>query len=360
MHTAILSCRFLFTIPRLLLLSVLLTLSGQALAQANKNIYLYKGADREQKLIDGAKKEGALVLYSTTTVKDAAVITAAFEKKYGIKATHWRAGQDKLIQRVIQESRAGRYDVDIIETDAAHMEMLHREKLLEEFHSPAFVNLPAVAFPKHRRYVASRFAFFVMGYNTKLVAPQDVPTSYDDLLDPKWAGKLCIEATDVEWFAAIVKAMGEEKGLAYFRKLAAQKPQMRQSHILVAELVAAGELPIVLTAYNNNIETLKKKGAPVEWKPLPPTFGRTSSVGLHTRAPHPHAALLFADFLLSDEGQEIIKSLNRVPTSTKVDSPLNKFPYALTDPHTVLDEWNKWERLWSNLFLGGRKVESAE
>ncbi len=325
-----------------------------------KDLYLYRGADREQRLIEGAKKEGTLVLYSTTTVKDAAVITAAFEKKYGIKATHWRAGQDKLVQRVIQESRAGRYEVDMIETDAAHMEMLHREQLLEEFDSPSFKHLPPVAFPKHRRYVASRFAFFVMAYNTKLVPPDQVPDSYGDLLDPKWKGKLCIEATDIEWFASVVKAMGEEKGLAYFRKLAAQKPEMRQSHILVAELVAAGEIPIVLTAYNNNVETLKKKGAPVEWKPLPPTFGRTTSIGLHKRAPHPHAALLFADFLLSDEGQGIIKDLNRVPVSTTVDSPLNKFPYQLTDTRTVLDEWNKWERLFSNLFLGGRKIEVTE
>jgi len=135
---------------------------------------------------------------------------------------------------------------------------------------------------------------------------------------------------------------------------------MRQSHILVAELVAAGEIPIVLTAYNNNVETLKQKGAPIEWKVLPPTFGRSSSIGLIKRAPHPHAAALLADFLLSDDGQQIIKSLNRVPASQSVDSPLNKFPYQLTDPHTTLDEWDKWERLFSNLFLGGRKIESAE
>lgn len=326
----------------------------------NKGIYLYRGADREQKLIEGAKKEGSVVLYSTLTVKDAAVIGGAFEKKYGVKVVPWRAGQDKIVQKITSESRAGRYEADIVETDAAHMEMLHREKLLEQFHSPWFQNLPPAAFPQHRHYVADRFAFFVMAYNTKLVAPAEVPQSYDDLLQPKWAGKLCIESTDVEWFAAVVKAMGEEKGLAYFRKLAAQKPQMRQSHILVAELVAAGEIPIALTAYNNNVETLKQKGAPVEWKPLAPTFGRSSSIGLHRRAPHPHAALLFADFLLSDEGQEIIKGLNRVPASLKVDSPLNKFSYTLTDPHTVLNEWNKWERLFSNLFLGGSKVETTE
>ncbi len=365
MNAANLSLNPCSVLVRLLLLILLPLFTGPAMAQAkaaaiNKDIYLYQGADREQRLIDGAKREGALVLYSTLTVKDAAAITEAFEKKYGVKATHWRAGQDKIIQKTISEARAGRNDVDMVETDAAHMEMLYREKLLEEFYSPGFQNLPPAAFPKHRQYVADRLAFFVMAYNTKLIPPQDVPNSYEDLLHPKWAGKLCLEATDVEWFAAVVKAMGEEKGLAYFRKLAALKPQMRTSHILVAELVAAGEIPIALTAYNNNVETLKKKGAPVEWKALQPAFGRSSALGLVKGARHPHAALLFADFLLSNEGQQIIKGLNRVPASTTVDSPLNKFPYELTDPLTVLDEWNKWERLWSNLFLGGRKMEHSE
>jgi len=326
----------------------------------NKEIYLYQGADRDPQLAEKAKKEGKVVLYSTLTVKDSTALIDAFEKKYGIKVTPWRAGQDKIVQRVLAEARAGRQEVDILETDGAHMEMLYREKMLDEFYSPAFKDIPPAAFPKHRHYVADRFAFFVMAYNTNLIKPEDVPNSYADLLHPKWIGKLGIEATDVEWFAAVTRSMGEAKGLAYFEKLAAMKPHMRTSHILIAELVAAGEIPLVLTALNNNVETLKKKGAPIEWKPLPPAFGRPSAVGLTKRAPHPHAALLFADFLLSKTGQEIIKGLNRVPSSLAVDSPLNKFSYELIDPVISLDERAKWEQRWSNLFLKGQAVKAAD
>lgn len=326
----------------------------------NKDIYLYQGADRDQRLIANAKKEGTVTFYSTMTVKDTQALVEAFEKKYGVKVMSWRGGSEKIVQRALTEARAGRRDVDVIETNGPQMENLYREKLLEEFYSPAFKDIPASAFPKHKQYVADRFAFYVLAYNTKLVKPAEAPNSYADVLDPKWKGKIGIEATDVVWFAAVTKAMGEDKGLAYFRKLAAMKPEMRTSHILMAELVSAGEIPLALTAYNNNVETLKKKGAPIEWKALQPAFGRPSSIGVVKHAPHPHAALLFTDFVLSKEGQEILKNVNRVPASRAVDSPLNKFDYELIDPAITLDEWDKWSKLWSSLFLGGKEVPKEE
>ena len=326
----------------------------------NKDIYLYQGADRDRQLVEKAKKEGGVVIYSTMTVKDSQVLAAAFEKKYGIKPVFWRAGSEKIVQRALTEGRAGRHEVDVFETNAPQMEILYRERILEEFHSPALKDIPPEAIPKHKHYAADRLVFFVMAYNTHLVKPGEVPNSYEDLLQPKWTGRIGIEATDVVWLAAVVKAMGEEQGLKFFKKLAGMKPSMRTSHILMAELVAAGEIPLVLTAYNNNVETLKQKGAPIEWKPLPPAFGRASAVGLAKNAPHPHAALLFAEFVLSKEGQEIIKTLNRVPASLAVDSPLNKFKYQLIDPVIVLDEWDKWEKIWSDLFLGGKRLETDE
>ena len=111
-----------------------------------------------------------------------------------------------------------------------------------------------------------------------------------------------------------------------------------------------------MAAACSGVERLKKRGAPIEWKPLQPAFGQPSSVGLSPRAPHPHAALLFADFILSKEGQEIIKARDRVPSSPAADSPLNKFEYALVDPVIVLDEWAQWEKRWSALFLKGQKL----
>jgi len=237
------------------------------------------------------------------------------------------------------------------------MEAMYRERLLDEFYSPYFADLPAAAFPKHRHYVADRFNFFTIAYNTNLVKPSEVPNSYEDLLLPRFAGKVVLEAGDVDWFGAMVKAMGEEKGLAFFRKLAANRPEIRMGHTLIAELVASGEIPIAATIYNHNAERLVVKGAPIRWKALTPTFGRPNAIGVAARAPHPHAALLFADFMLSPQGQTLIKERNRVPSSTKVDTQLNKFPFEMIDPAITLDEADKWEKLWSDLFLKGERIK---
>ena len=341
----------------------LLTLSGLSLAAHTKfseaqeaGIYLYQGADREQRLIEKAKQEGTVSLYTSMQLPDSGPLTQAFEKKYGIKVALWRASGEKVAQRALAEARAGRYDADVIETDGAQMEILYREKQLAPFYSPSSKDIPPEIIPAHRHYVPTRISLYVLAYNTKLVQPNEVPNSYEDLLNPKWEGRLALEAADVAWFAAVVKAMGEEKGLAYFRKLAAMKPTVRSGHTLTAELVAAGEIAMVPDAHIQGVVRLKNRGAPIEWKPLPPAFGQPSSVGVVRRAPHPHAALLFADFILSKEGQEIIKARNRVPSSRAVDSPLNKFDYRLVDPVIILDEWERWEKHWSILFLKGQKV----
>nr|MDP2192140.1 ABC transporter substrate-binding protein [Rhodoferax sp.] len=323
----------------------------------NREIYLYKGADREARLLEGAKKEGKVNIYTSLNTKDSGPITEAFEKKYGIKPLLWRSSSEKVLQRAVTEARAGRFLCDVLETNGPEMEALYREKLLAEFFSPHFKDLPPAAFPKHRHYVADRFNFFTIGYNTNLVKPDDVPNSYQDLLHPRFVGKLGLEAGDTDWFAALVKSMGEEKGLAFFRKLAESRPQMRTGHTLLAELVAAGEIPITATIYNHNIERLTLKGAPVKWKALTPTFGRPNAIGVVPHAANPHAALLFADFMLSLEGQTMLKKRNRVPSSLAVDTQLNKFPFEMIDPVITLDEADKWEKLWSELFLKGQKIQ---
>jgi iron(III) transport system substrate-binding protein len=330
-------------------------------ASPHREIYMYQGADRDQRLVEGAKKEREVLLYSTMTVADGKALATAFEKKYGIRVNHWRGSAEKIVSRAVAEARARRHEADVFETSSHRIEALYRERLLEDFHTPVLRDIVPAAFPRgHRQYVADRFAFFVMGYNTNLVKPEELPATYEDLLQPRWTGRITIEGTDVLWFAAVVKAMGEEKGIAYFRKLAATKPQIRHSHILTAQLVASGEIPLFLTAYNNNMETLKQKGAPVDWRPLQPAFGQAAAIGVSRYAPHPHAALLFTEFVLSREGQEILKAANRVPTSTLVDSPLNKFKYEIVDPMLALDEGEKWDKLFSNLFLGGKAVKEGD
>jgi iron(III) transport system substrate-binding protein len=328
---------------------------GRDDAARNRKIYLYRGADRDKRMLDGARSEREFAMYTSLNLKDSVPITEAFEKKTGVKVQLWRSSSEKVLQRAVAEARAGRFACDILETNGPEMEAMYREELMEEFYSPHFADLPEAAFPKHRHYVADRFNFFTIAYNTNLVKPAEVPDRYEDLLLPRFAGKLGIEASDVDWFGAMVKAMGEQKGLEFFRKLADAKPEIRTGHTLMAELVVSGEIPIAVNIYNHNAERLTVKGAPIRWKALRPTFGRPNAIGVARRAPHPYAALLFADFMLSPEGQNLIKERNRVPASRKVDTNLNKFPFQMIDPAITLDESEKWEKLWSELFLKGER-----
>ena len=335
--------------------SLLLLAWSAAFAVHAHEIYLYQGADRAQRLVSQAKKEGTLTLYSTMTLEDATPLLAAFEKKYGIKVRMWRAVNQKLVQRAVAEARAGQHAVDAFEGSGPGLEILHQEGLLEKFHSPAFADIPREAFPRHGYYAPDNLLFTVMGYNTKLVKPEEVPATYEDLLLPKWRGKLGIEASNVAWFAAVAKAMGEEKGLAYFQKLAASGPQIRSGHTLMTELVAAGEIPIALTLYNQAVDKLKEKGAPIDWKPLAPAFGRADGIAMAKHASHPHAALLFADFVLSPEGQRIIKERARVPVNRTVDSSFDQRVFKIIDLAALLGEWETWEKRWQTLFLRERR-----
>jgi iron(III) transport system substrate-binding protein len=258
-----------------------------------------------------------------------------------------------VLQRALTEARARRYAVDVVETNGPEMEMMAREKLFIELDSPHLADLPAGAIPKHRLWIPDRMNFFVVAYNTTKVRRDELPKDYLGFLDPKWKGRIGIEATDAEWMATLVKKWGTEAGMAHFRKLAQMKPDVRKGHVLLAELIAAGEIPVGLTVYNSNAETLKRKGAPIDWVPVEPVVARPQGIAVARNAPHPQAALAFVDFVLSPEGQELLSSLGRVPASTKVRTHMNNFDYTVVDPVTVLDEQDKWNQLWESLFIRG-------
>jgi iron(III) transport system substrate-binding protein len=302
-------------------------------------------------LIERARREGRVVLYTSLAPTESAPLAAAFEKQYGVKVELWRALSDKVVQRVMTEAQARRHSVDVIETNGPEMEMLAREKLLAQLRSPYLADLPPNAIPAHRSWVPDRLNFFVVGYNTARIRRAEIPPTYEGFADPKWKGRIGLEATDTEWMATLIKAWGETKGMNYMRRLAALRPAVREGHVLLATLVAAGEVPVALTTYSSNIIPLKRKGAPIDFVPVQPVVARPQGVGIARNAPHPNAAALFADFVLSPEGQKLFESLGRVPASTRIKSALNTFPYTLIDPVVVLDESAKWEKLWGELFL---------
>jgi iron(III) transport system substrate-binding protein len=327
---------------------------GSVMAQAPANniaaLAALTGAERQKRLAEGAKKEGVVSIYTSMPLDDMAALTSAFEAKYGVKAKVWRSGSEKILQRGLLEAKANRFEVDVFETNSPETEVLSREKVLIAGNSPFLNELIPQAIPSHREWIATRLNIFTCAYNTKLVKKEELPKTYQDLLDPKWKGKLSVEADDSDWLAETVMKMGEEKGLALFREIARKNAvSVRKGHTLLSNLVASGEVPLALTVYNYKIEQMKNSGAPIDWFALDPTIARPNANGVARNAPHPHAALLFQDFELS-EGQHILGKRDFIPTSTKVPSNLNKMPLIFANPKTTLDDGQKWNKIYDDIF----------
>jgi iron(III) transport system substrate-binding protein len=307
------------------------------------DVALYTGADRMEKLIAGAKKEGSVSIYTSLQTADIGKLAAAFEKKYGVKVISWRAGSEDIVQRAVQEARANRFTVDVMETNGPELESMHRENILQLVKSPYLPDLIAPALLPHREWVGTRLNVFVQAYNTKLVKKQDLPKTWEDLANPKWKGKIGIEQEDSDWLAGIFADIGDARARKVFKDIVTTNGiSVRKGHTLLTQLVVSGEVPLALTIYNYKAEQLKKQGAPIDWFVIGNAVAR--------RAPHPHAAILFYDFELSPEGQQIIASLEFVPTSKKIDTPLNKVPMKFVDAKVAIDEYDKWKGLYRQLF----------
>ena len=314
-------------------------------------IYGYKGADRSARLLERARQEGSVTVYTSLAPTEAQPLVDAFEKKTGVKVNLWRALSDGVVKRAVSESQAKRHAVDVVETNGPEMESLAREQVLAEFHSPHLADLPPAIIPKHGLWVPDRLNFFVVAYNPNKVKASELPKTYEGFLDPKWKGRIALEATDAEWMAGVIKTWGDARGMAFFTKLGALKPDMRKGHVLLAQLISSGEVEVGLTAYHANAQSFKKRGAPVDWAPVEPVIARPQGIGVARHAPHPHAALLFADFVLSPEAQEMLNSMGRTPASRVVKTDTSGMAFVMSDPAVVLDESEKWQQLWDKLFM---------
>jgi len=312
----------------------------------------YQGPDRTQRLIAGAKKEKVVMVYGSTVAEDMRPVSDAFRKKYGIDFQYWRASSEQLVQRSVNENRAGRCAVDAFATVAAELETLHREKLLLAVKTPATDDLAPLAFRPHGEWVATRLNIFSAAYNTNLVKREEAPKTYEDLLHPRWKGRLAVEASDFDWFGTIVMKMGEDKGIKLFRDIMQTNGvSVRRGHTLLANLVQAGEVPLALTVYNFLAETAKRRGAAIDWFVLEPAVARMSGIGVARRAPHPNAALLFYDYMLSTEAQDLLVSMEYAPTHAKVSSPLARRRFTLVDPALALDQSEKWAQSFEEVIL---------
>jgi ABC-type Fe3+ transport system substrate-binding protein len=325
--------------------------NGHAQARSVVDATTYEGADRQQRLQEGAKQEGELTLYTSMPNSDSGPLIAAFEKRFGLKVKIWRASSDVILQRVVRESKVNRIEADILMMDATGLEPVRAENILQEIKSPAVAGLNAQAVPAHYQWIPFYLNGFVQAYNTNLIKKESLPHTWQDLLKPEWKGKLGIEAKDSDWFAEVVLAMGEAEGLKLFRDIVATNGiSVRSGHTVLTNLIASGEVPLGLTPYDYSATQLRADGAPIDWFLLPPAIARASGIGIPKTAKHPNAAMLLLDFTVGD-GQTVLAARSYTTVINSIDPPFLKGPVKIIDTEVMLGRGEKWAELYKKTFL---------
>jgi ABC-type Fe3+ transport system substrate-binding protein len=297
---------------------------GPAWALGANDIVNYQGADREQKLIGGAAKEGQVVLYSAMIVNQTLrPLTAAFAKKYPfLKMTYWRADSEELLPKISAEVRARNVVADLLEGSGGG-EVAVEAGLTQPFFSPVLAEYPAAYRDPNGNLAPTRLSYFGIAYNTRQVSADRVPKTYEDLLDPRWKGRMAWPYATTGRYLFLINlrlAWGEDKAMAYFKKLAEQRiiNFASGSARTLVDRVIAGEYPIALNIYAHHPLISAAKGAPVNTQLIDPVPSVAGTISVVKDAPHPHAAMLLLDFILSREGQKILSDADYFPANPNV------------------------------------------
>ncbi len=341
-------------------LSMVVMIGATARAQSQKppllaELAAYKGADREQRLLAGAKAEGKVVWYTSLAGSSYKQLAQGFETKYpGVEVETYRATSNDLMTKLVAETEAKRFLADTIETTLPVLRYLRENKLLTPYISPHLAKYPATAKEKAARglffWAIDRETYMGVGYNTRIISGPAIPKSYADLLKPELKGKIGFAGSDTG--ARTLGAMLKFKGEEFVKKLKEQEITVHSvSGRAMADMVISGEVGLSPTIFRDHAIESKAKGAPIDWVPMEVVPTNAGGVSLLAQAPHPYAAVLLTDFLFSPEAQKILADLH-------YGSPFRPVSYKLWYPETGMStaqydkEADKWEKLLREL---GRK-----
>jgi iron(III) transport system substrate-binding protein len=299
--------------------------------------------------VEAARKEGSLTLYTSNAAETIKLLGADFEKRYGIRVNVWRASSVKVLQRLVAEKKANRWDFDAVSVSSPELEAVYRERLLQEINSAWHKEMLEDTMPAHRGWAPQFINVFVQAYNTREVRKQDLPRRWADLLDPGWKGKLGVEAKAGEWYCSLLGDLGEEKGTEIFRGIAARNGwSVRSGNSVLANMVVSGEVPLALAVYSHMIDQARERGAPVDWFAIDPMIGRSNGIGVSRKPPHPHAALLFYEYAIGD-AQPLMLKLNYLSPVKKLASPLRGARILFVDPTTGSAELERCDNAYDAL-----------
>ena len=300
----------------------------------------------QARLIEGAKREGAMVFYTSVSTEYAQALTRSFEKKYPfIKTDIFRSGHEKILSRMNVERKTGRFTADVVSVGEFETYHLQKTGFLDAVQSPSMAAYPE-GFKDPKGYWTDLYDnLIVTAYNTTRVQRNEAPRRYEDLLHPRWKGRMALDTNEDRWFANMLELMGEPKGMAFMQALAKQEIALRRGRTLITQLLVAGEFDLQITAYWYRPQELKKKDAPIDWIAMEPVIVALHPIALVQRAPHPNAAKLFIDYVLSEEGQRLFAQRGRVAARPGVKPPgfpnELKFAPSRMELAEKLHEYNK-------------------
>lgn len=303
-------------------------------------------------LVEGAKKEGTVMWYTSMNAEDAKKMADAFTTKYPfLKVEFFRSNSTKILTRALTETKTGAYLFDVVAVSGFEIHQMIKSGIVQPYVSPESKVYPAM-FKSSQGYWTDYFdSYAIIGYNTKLIARGQAPKDWPDLLQPKWKGKFMMDAEDTRWYATILDRWGEEKGRSFMKALAKQEMPIRSGSSLIAQLVAAGEAPMG-SVNVHTMERMKLKGAPVDWvATTDPIVVSLHPMGLSIKPAHLNAGKLFIDFVLSKNGQQVILDVGRTSPRPGMDprvdgSKLKLYP---TRPE-LADRYPQYEKEYREIF----------
>ena len=327
-------------------------ISADGWAQARKPLSLaelgaYTGADREQRLIAGAKAEGKVVWYTSLAGSSYKDLAKGFETKYGIKIEPYRATSSDIMTKVTAEAQAKQIIADVIETTLPTLRFLRESKLLIPYTSVHLGKYPAYAKEGAGKGLVywgiDRETYMGVGYNTNLIPAAAIPKNYGDLLKPELKGKIGFVSneTGTRTLGSILNIKGEE----FVKRLRVQEISLHNiSGRAMADLVMSGEVALSPTIFRDHALEAKAKGAPIDWAAMEVVPTNAGGVSLVAQAPHPYAAVLLTDFLLGPEAAKILGDL-------EYGSVFKPVPYKLWYPETGLStaQYDKAAERWEKL-----------
>jgi ABC-type Fe3+ transport system substrate-binding protein len=315
-------------------------------------------------LVEAARKEGSVVWYSTLIVNQIVrPMVDAFETKYpGIKVEYSRAASSDVALKIVNEARARRVQSDLF--DGSNTVFLLRDPRLVTSYSPkAAESWPAELKSTDGTWTALNIFYWTAAYNTDLVKPEDVPKTYDDLLDPKWKGKIAwtydlTPGGPPGFVHNILSTMGQEKGMEFLRTFAQQEPvTIPGAQRVVLDHVISGEYPLCVMILNYHAAISMKAGAPVRWLKMEPLLQTMGLVSITGNPPHPNAARLMVEFMLSEDGQKVLADNDYIPAHPDVPARIptlkpeaGGFKVNLVTPEMARDQSAEWVAVYKDLF----------